>query len=390
MNMKALKSKVLSGLVVAGLSLVTATGALAQNINVEYNNALTVRQGIRSFADRFGDIVILHGALNLNAPIAADFEQGVSSGQAISFLSQAAGAKATRVYFVTPARSTVAVTTGTAARRLVRNNNPVEFRLANVSARAAILSVAAADNAEVRFPDGVPTGNLTLSSISMPIDRAISIIAAETHTHWSKGYVLDSMNPALTQLTPGNRSDFAPFPSETATALNGTTPNASATTGDSSAAVSSEGGLTLSGDSSAAGQFVPTRRFAATAVPAGGLPSIQAVQNGKMVTLPAEAPLPRDSSGNILPITIHLPRQAAATGNVAAGALVSPDVSINDYPTFTSDGNLGSGAGTIQTFTPNSLPGGQSSGLGFGANSVAFGPNSYGAGFMTNPGYTWY
>ena len=278
--MKPFRTQLVFGFIAIGMSLAAQTFAQPTDITINgYSTGspvVTVRQEISDFANRYGKPVIIHGALDLNAPVSIAANAGLTSDQAISAISQAAGAYAVRVYFVTPAAASD-ITMGSAATRLIGDRGNVNLALHHVSARAAIESVAAADNAHVKFPNGVPFGFVSFNASSLPLSSAIARVATMTRTHWTLGYMLESTNPSLPSLN------------------NGTTVNTAntQTSGDSTAASVNPEGVpnTTSGDSTAA-----------SGGPSSNWPSGYVVTN-----LPPMRPLARDAEGNILPFTIHVP-----------------------------------------------------------------------------------
>jgi hypothetical protein len=387
--MKVCHSKLFCGILTAALAVVS-TVAEAQSMTIgasrSSNSVVTVRQGINEFANRYGEPVIIHGALNLNAPVSVAFAEGLSSDNAIVALSQAAGAQAVRVYFVTPASSSSKITRGVSAANLVGNAAPINLRLRNVSAAAAITAVASADNAEVRFPDGVPTGMVTLWATTLPLERAISVVASKTKTHWSTGYVMESTNPLLPSLNQYN-SSFV---------------------GSARAPEGSAVPVSSYSSSSAANNVAAT---------AAGQPEALTIVGGHVVQLPAVKPISRDAMGNSQPFTEQVTATqtppvpgTSGTTNVASnipatttarGVMPLNQGATNDTsqqpsvqtpglagtgfggPISANQDYLGGNFGTVQTFTPNVGPGVSPSGLGF---SQA-GPDGYiaGNGFATYP-----
>lgn|GEM_PF-7040023 len=201
--MYPLRIKLLTSYIAIGMALAASASAAPTNVTTGQTRngtpVATVRQEVASFADRFGKPVILRGALNLNAPISVAYSQGVSSDEAVTALARAAGGYAVRVYFVSPS-SGVGITLGSAATRLVGNRGTASMSLQRVPARAAIEAVAAADDAEVKFPNGVPTGTVTFSAESIPLSAILSRVAARTNTHWTLGYVIESARPSSPSL----------------------------------------------------------------------------------------------------------------------------------------------------------------------------------------------
>jgi hypothetical protein len=378
--MSTLRVKIL---ILCLLSGVLLTGSvIAAPIDVTINDSsnvpvMSVRQQIADFANRYGNPVIVHGALNMNAPISLAYNEGLSNDQAINIISEAAGARPVRVYFVTPnKRSADSLTTITS---IVGRRGNISLDLKSVSARTAIEAIAAADNAQVRFPYGIPTGLVSFKSESTTLSQAIYRVAKSTNTQWKLGYLLDSLNPTLPSIASNDRVASSP----TAT-----------TSGDSSAATVAPSGQQLGttfGDSSALS--TPSSAHGITNIVVDGVPPSTAWPTTKVAaTLPPEKPLPRDAAGNILPITIHFPKpapvQTAPTltasqqqeadqqsgvaqqqqlqqeyANYLANynALMAqpgfqedlnsfPGVSINDGPTVPYQGMLN---GTFNTYTPN-------------------------------------
>ncbi len=279
--MTALKTKLIFGYVAAGC-LVTGA-AFASPTNIEMNGSTivpppaTVRTEITDFANKYGVPVILHGTLNLDAPIAVADNQSVTSDQAITVLSQAAGGTAERVYFVTPASGSN-ITHSSAIESLVGDAGTASFNLRAVESQAAIRAVAQADNAEVRFPKGVPSGRITLRGSSIPVTDAISRIAMLTKTHWSLGYIIQSQN---TYLQPLPQVATASNPRETAEMSTGT-----------------------SGDSTVGG-------------PVAHLSSAAAATDNQYL---APIQLPRDSAGNVRGFTVHFPAWPPASSVTTAAA----------------------------------------------------------------------
>jgi hypothetical protein len=350
--MVSLRTKTLLGYTLAGIALSAGAFAAPNNLKINESSSapvLTVRQEIAHFANHYGKPVILHGALNLNAPVSI-------------VDNDAAGARTVRVYFVTPSKSS-SITAGTAAAQLVGNRGNVALRLSHVSAAAAIKAVASADHAQVRFPDGVPTGTVTLKASTLPLRKAVSEVASLTKTHWSLGYLLESTNPSLPSL---NRNQV-----DTYTAASGA--------GNPTAALPP-----VSGHEIAVGA---TPESPVSSWPTGPV----------IVNLPPIKPLPRDAKGNILPITVHFPvpkpavkppdltpaqQQALANQNKSNPAAAAEyynefynsannpaDYSQNSYqqemstfPSFstTDDPNqgyqnlFGGNFGTVSTYAPNS------------------------------------
>jgi len=261
--MSTLSTKLVFGCIAATFAIGTTAFSDPINITIDGNTVTTsgqtVGQAITAFANRYGTPVIQHGALDLNAPTSVSFGESMTSDQAIDALALAAGANAVRVYFVTPADGAT-VTMGEAAGALVGNRGNISLDLEDVSAKAAILAVAAADNSVVRFPDGAPSGTVTFEGTSIPFSTAVARVATLTKTHWSLGYLLVSTNPSLPSLSSSQDTD-----------------------------------------SSADGY---------------------GVQNGAVASsLPPIKPLARDAEGNVLPFTIHVPvnpKVSASSGSQEA------------------------------------------------------------------------
>jgi hypothetical protein len=208
--MNSVRAILLAGFVTS--LLIPASMSHADSVNASSTTQTsTVRQQITDFANRYGESVIIHDGLNLDAPIPSNYDQSRNSDDAIAALALAAGGSAVRVYFVTPAIGSTG-TTGASAARLIGGHGLVTLDWHDVSARAAIEAVAQAANAKVRFPDGAPLGSVTYTANGAPLDAAIAYVAAVTKTRWTLGYLVEPTNESDPSLTTTNENVIASLP----------------------------------------------------------------------------------------------------------------------------------------------------------------------------------
>jgi hypothetical protein len=261
----------------------------------------------------------------------------------------------------------------------------ISIDLHAVSARSAIVAVASADRAQVRFPDGVPSGNVNFGTTSMPLSLAIAHVAKVTNTHWSLGYLVEPL-VANQRYYSSPRSNVATTTEVTPEQSRSAQP---VVTGDSTAetvAPKFVGGHTTSGDSTAGPMQI------------GMVSHSASTQRSPYVltNLPPIKPLARDANGNILPFPVHFPVVKPATAaqiaaenaqNNAANAnstqtaqqaalIAEQQAALNAY--ITSHSPMMPGTGVIQ-----SPPAGSDNPYG------DFGTTTYsapGGGFYLTPG----
>ena len=109
-------------------------------------------------------------------------------------------------FFVASATVDKTVTTAEDARALTSSAGRVSLQMKGLSLKAAAAALAQADDAEAILSDGADadrSAQVHIPATSLPMPDAIAKVAAQTHTHWSVGYILQGSATAAPTVSAG-------------------------------------------------------------------------------------------------------------------------------------------------------------------------------------------
>ena len=143
---------------------------------------------ISSFTSMYGEKIVQSNSPLQPAP--ADTAPPTVRLSAVEAIAQSHGLTWEKVYRVSPASAFAPVTTLLQADQMVDQQGTVSLDVRGLSAYSAIRTVAASDDASVRFSPSLAMGSINANLSDKTVGQAIASLARRTHTHWSAEYVL--------------------------------------------------------------------------------------------------------------------------------------------------------------------------------------------------------
>jgi hypothetical protein len=168
----------------AGASLLFLPSVQADTLTFTNASASSVAAAM---SKRYGVTIVFRGSLNTSRPVTFSVDNPDTPDgrlEAVSSLASALDLDYQKVYVVSKTDPGTAI-----PPVLLDNNEPIVFPSTHVSAREAIQTVAAVDNALTQISSLV-TGDVTLPGTHMNAADAAAVIAKQTGTQWKAYYGL--------------------------------------------------------------------------------------------------------------------------------------------------------------------------------------------------------